>query len=185
MAIADIERVAARERALHEAAGSITGHASEAGGEGARDMLTDVLSVFGSDVGLQWVISPLGSPRGSRPAGPARAAGRCRRSGGCRRLPDPQRWITAARAAAGTTPTGSQASPCNTPPRDPPGLGPGPPSPSTAGNSPVANPGRTARFATARAQRSCSVWAPITRLARLTAKCPWAGSAADHVHAES
>ena len=52
--MADTERVAARVRALREAAGSITGHASEAGGEGARDMLIDVLSVFGSDVGLQW-----------------------------------------------------------------------------------------------------------------------------------
>jgi hypothetical protein len=54
MAMADTERVAARARALREAAGTITGHASEAGGEGARDMLTDVLSVFGSDAGLQW-----------------------------------------------------------------------------------------------------------------------------------
>ena len=125
--MADIERVAAGARALREAAGTITGHASEAGGEGARDILTDALSVFGSDVGLQRAISPLGSPRGSRPAGPAGAAGRCRRSGGCRRLPDPHRWITAARAATGTTPTGSQAPPCSTPPRDPPGLGPGPP----------------------------------------------------------
>jgi hypothetical protein len=78
MAIADIERVAARARALHEAAGSITGHGSEAGGKGARDMLTDVLSVFGSDVGLQRLISPPGSPRGCRPAGPGRVAGRCR-----------------------------------------------------------------------------------------------------------
>lgn len=52
--MADTERVAARARALREAAGTTTGHASEAGGEGARDMLTDVLSVFVSDVGLQW-----------------------------------------------------------------------------------------------------------------------------------
>jgi hypothetical protein len=54
MAMADTERVAARVRALREAAGTITGHAGEASGEGARDILTDVLSVFGSDVGLQW-----------------------------------------------------------------------------------------------------------------------------------
>ena len=80
------------------------------------------------------VISPPGSPRGSRPAGPGRVAG------SCRRLPDPHRWITAARAVAGTAATGSQATPCNTPPRDPPDLGPGPPSPSTARNSPAANP---------------------------------------------
>ena len=52
--MADTEWVAARARALREAAGTITGHASEAVGEGARYMLTDVLSVFGSDVGLQW-----------------------------------------------------------------------------------------------------------------------------------
>jgi hypothetical protein len=57
MGVADTERVAAQLRALRKAAGTITGHASEAGGEGARDILTDVLSVFGSDVGLHWVIS--------------------------------------------------------------------------------------------------------------------------------
>jgi S-DNA-T family DNA segregation ATPase FtsK/SpoIIIE len=52
--MADAERVAARARALREAAGTITGHATEAGGEDARDVLTDVLAVFGSDSGLQW-----------------------------------------------------------------------------------------------------------------------------------
>jgi hypothetical protein len=42
MAMDDTERMATPARALHEAAGTITGHSSEAGGEGARDMLTDV-----------------------------------------------------------------------------------------------------------------------------------------------
>jgi len=48
------ERVAVRARALREAAGTLTGHATEQDGEGPRDVLTDVLSVFGSDAGLQW-----------------------------------------------------------------------------------------------------------------------------------
>jgi DNA segregation ATPase FtsK/SpoIIIE, S-DNA-T family len=48
------ERIAVRARALREAAGTITGHAAEADGEGPRDVLTDVLSVFGTDAGLQW-----------------------------------------------------------------------------------------------------------------------------------
>jgi DNA segregation ATPase FtsK/SpoIIIE, S-DNA-T family len=48
------ERVATRARALREAAGTLTGHATEAADEGARDVLTDVLSVFGTDAGLQW-----------------------------------------------------------------------------------------------------------------------------------
>ena len=48
------ERVATRARALREAAGTITGHATEQDGEGPRDVLTDVLAVFGSDAGLQW-----------------------------------------------------------------------------------------------------------------------------------
>jgi DNA segregation ATPase FtsK/SpoIIIE, S-DNA-T family len=52
--MADTERVAARARALREAAGTVTGHAAEGADEGARDVLTDVLSVFGSDSGLQW-----------------------------------------------------------------------------------------------------------------------------------
>ena len=52
--MADTERVAVRARALREAAGTLTGHALEGAGEGLRDVLTDVLSVFGSDAGLQW-----------------------------------------------------------------------------------------------------------------------------------
>jgi DNA segregation ATPase FtsK/SpoIIIE, S-DNA-T family len=48
------ERVAVRARALREAVGTVTGHASDSGGEDARDVLTDVLAVFGSDSGLQW-----------------------------------------------------------------------------------------------------------------------------------
>jgi S-DNA-T family DNA segregation ATPase FtsK/SpoIIIE len=52
--MADTERVAVRARALREAAGTLTGHAAEDAGEGTRDVLTDVLSVFGSDAGLQW-----------------------------------------------------------------------------------------------------------------------------------
>jgi DNA segregation ATPase FtsK/SpoIIIE, S-DNA-T family len=48
------ERVAARARALREAAGTITGHALDSEGEGPRDVLTDILAVFGSDAGLQW-----------------------------------------------------------------------------------------------------------------------------------
>jgi DNA segregation ATPase FtsK/SpoIIIE, S-DNA-T family len=52
--MADAERAATRARALREAAGTVTGHATEAADEGARDVLTDVLAVFGSDAGLQW-----------------------------------------------------------------------------------------------------------------------------------
>jgi len=48
------ERIAVRARALREAAGTLTGHALEGADEGPRDVLTDVLSVFGSDAGLQW-----------------------------------------------------------------------------------------------------------------------------------
>ena len=48
------ERIALRARALREAAGTLTGHALEDAGEGARDVLTDVLAVFGTDAGLQW-----------------------------------------------------------------------------------------------------------------------------------
>jgi DNA segregation ATPase FtsK/SpoIIIE, S-DNA-T family len=48
------ERIAIRARALREAAGTLTGHAAEGADEGPRDVLTDVLSVFGSDSGLQW-----------------------------------------------------------------------------------------------------------------------------------
>jgi DNA segregation ATPase FtsK/SpoIIIE, S-DNA-T family len=52
--MADAERAAIRARALREAAGTVTGHATEAADEGARDVLTDVLAVLGSDSGLQW-----------------------------------------------------------------------------------------------------------------------------------
>jgi DNA segregation ATPase FtsK/SpoIIIE, S-DNA-T family len=52
--MADAERVAVRARALREAAGTLTGHAAEGADEGPRDVLTDVLAVFGSDAGLQW-----------------------------------------------------------------------------------------------------------------------------------
>ena len=48
------ERIAIRARALREAAGTLTGHAAEGADEGPRDVLTDVLAVFGSDAGLQW-----------------------------------------------------------------------------------------------------------------------------------
>ena len=48
------ERIATRARALREAAGTLTGHAAEGADEGPRDVLTDVLAVFGSDAGLQW-----------------------------------------------------------------------------------------------------------------------------------
>jgi S-DNA-T family DNA segregation ATPase FtsK/SpoIIIE len=43
-----------RARALREAAGTLTGHAAEQDSETARDVLTDVLAVFGTDAGLQW-----------------------------------------------------------------------------------------------------------------------------------
>ena len=52
--MAAAERVAVRARALREAAVTITGHASETGDQDARDVLTDVLAVCGSDSGLQW-----------------------------------------------------------------------------------------------------------------------------------
>jgi DNA segregation ATPase FtsK/SpoIIIE, S-DNA-T family len=48
------ERVAIRARALREAAGTLTGHAAEQDGEAARDVLSDILAVFGTDAGLQW-----------------------------------------------------------------------------------------------------------------------------------
>jgi S-DNA-T family DNA segregation ATPase FtsK/SpoIIIE len=48
------ERVAIRARALREVAGTLTGHATGAEGEGPRDVLADVLAIFGSDAGLQW-----------------------------------------------------------------------------------------------------------------------------------
>jgi S-DNA-T family DNA segregation ATPase FtsK/SpoIIIE len=52
--MADAERVAIRARALREAAGTISGHAADAEDESARDVLADVLAVFGDDAGLQW-----------------------------------------------------------------------------------------------------------------------------------
>ena len=52
--MADTERAAIRARALREAAGTLSGHALEGAGEGPRDVLTDVLAVFGDDAGLQW-----------------------------------------------------------------------------------------------------------------------------------
>ena len=52
--MADAERAAIRARGLREAAGTVTGHASGTEAEGARDVLGDVLAVFGSDAGLQW-----------------------------------------------------------------------------------------------------------------------------------
>jgi DNA segregation ATPase FtsK/SpoIIIE, S-DNA-T family len=48
------ERIAIRARALREAARTLTGHAAGDAGEGPRDVLTDVLAVFGGDAGLQW-----------------------------------------------------------------------------------------------------------------------------------
>jgi DNA segregation ATPase FtsK/SpoIIIE, S-DNA-T family len=48
------ERIAVRARALREAAGTLTGHAAEGADEGVRDVLSDVLAVFGGDAGLQW-----------------------------------------------------------------------------------------------------------------------------------
>ncbi len=48
------ERVAIRARALREAAGTLTGHAAEQDEGTVRDVLADVLAVFGSDAGLQW-----------------------------------------------------------------------------------------------------------------------------------
>src|SRR6185437_13264557 len=41
------DRIAIRARALREAAGTVTGHAAEDADEGPRDVLTDVLAVFG------------------------------------------------------------------------------------------------------------------------------------------
>jgi DNA segregation ATPase FtsK/SpoIIIE, S-DNA-T family len=52
--MAAAERVAVRARALREAAGTITGHATGTDDDAARDVLTDVLAVFGTDSGLQW-----------------------------------------------------------------------------------------------------------------------------------
>jgi DNA segregation ATPase FtsK/SpoIIIE, S-DNA-T family len=48
------ERVAVRARALREAAGTLTGHGADLAGETVRDVLADVLAVFGTDAGLRW-----------------------------------------------------------------------------------------------------------------------------------
>jgi DNA segregation ATPase FtsK/SpoIIIE, S-DNA-T family len=50
----DTERIALRARALREAAGTLTGHAADQDESSARDVLADVLAVFGVDAGLQW-----------------------------------------------------------------------------------------------------------------------------------
>jgi len=52
--MADTERIAVRARALREAAGTLTGHAADQDGDETRDVLADVLAVFGTDPGLQW-----------------------------------------------------------------------------------------------------------------------------------
>jgi S-DNA-T family DNA segregation ATPase FtsK/SpoIIIE len=52
--MADADRAATRARALREAAATITGHAADGQDEGARDVLADMLAVFGADAGLQW-----------------------------------------------------------------------------------------------------------------------------------
>jgi S-DNA-T family DNA segregation ATPase FtsK/SpoIIIE len=52
--MADTERAAIRARALREATGTVTGHATGTADAGARDVLADMLAVFGSDAGLQW-----------------------------------------------------------------------------------------------------------------------------------
>jgi S-DNA-T family DNA segregation ATPase FtsK/SpoIIIE len=88
------ERIAIRARALREAAGTLTGHAAEGADEGPRDVLTDVLSVFGSDSGLQWatrgaarlpVPGPLGrvTADASRPSAGRRNAERQRSAPRC------------------------------------------------------------------------------------------------------
>jgi S-DNA-T family DNA segregation ATPase FtsK/SpoIIIE len=52
--MAATERAAVRARALRQAAGTITGHAAELDGQAPRDVLADMLAIFGSDAGLQW-----------------------------------------------------------------------------------------------------------------------------------
>jgi S-DNA-T family DNA segregation ATPase FtsK/SpoIIIE len=52
--MADAERVAIRARGLREAAGTLSGHAAGQDSDTARDVLADVLAIFGSDAGLQW-----------------------------------------------------------------------------------------------------------------------------------
>ena len=41
-------------RTLREAAGAISGHAADHDSETARDVLADMLAIFGTDAGLQW-----------------------------------------------------------------------------------------------------------------------------------
>jgi hypothetical protein len=76
--MAGTERVAAR--ALREAAGTVTGHATGSEGEGPRDVLTDVLAVFAATPGSSGATSPRGSPPGSRSGGTAPPATRSRPS---------------------------------------------------------------------------------------------------------
>jgi S-DNA-T family DNA segregation ATPase FtsK/SpoIIIE len=98
--MADTERVAARARALREAAGTVTGHAAEGAGEGPRDVLTDVLAVFGSDAGLQWATSPRGWRPGSRPGGTAPPLMRSRPSAAPPASPQSTSAAAAGRARA-------------------------------------------------------------------------------------
>jgi S-DNA-T family DNA segregation ATPase FtsK/SpoIIIE len=51
------DAIGARARALRAAAGTLTGYAlGDAGDAGARDVLGDVLAVFGDDLGLHWPV---------------------------------------------------------------------------------------------------------------------------------
>jgi DNA segregation ATPase FtsK/SpoIIIE, S-DNA-T family len=52
--MAATERAAIRARGMRQAAGTITGHAAELDGQAPRDVLADMLAVFGADTGLQW-----------------------------------------------------------------------------------------------------------------------------------
>jgi S-DNA-T family DNA segregation ATPase FtsK/SpoIIIE len=52
--MAATERAAVRARTLRQAAGTITGHAAELDSQAPRDVLADMLAVFGSDTGMQW-----------------------------------------------------------------------------------------------------------------------------------
>ena len=53
----DAERILTAARALRERAGTLTGMAAGLGAAtAARDVLGDVLSVFGADPGLQWAV---------------------------------------------------------------------------------------------------------------------------------
>jgi DNA segregation ATPase FtsK/SpoIIIE, S-DNA-T family len=48
------EKIAARARAMREAAGTLSGAALGGAAEAPRDVLADLAAVFGSDAGLQW-----------------------------------------------------------------------------------------------------------------------------------